>query len=100
MAGEGDILRGYKGKILNPTVRYSSFHGKNQIVDLTYIEKIFFLIYILRCFTGIYKLNHIWLYILFPIIKHENQICVQDFRTKAQIERAFVGYLSLNLIKM
>ena len=50
MAGEGDILRGYKGKILNPTVRYSSFHGKNQIVNLTYIEKIFFLIYIFKMF--------------------------------------------------
>lgn len=50
MAGDGDILRGYKGKLLNPTVRYSSFHGKNQIVDLTYIEIIFFLIYIFKMF--------------------------------------------------
>ena len=52
MAGEGDILRGYKGKILNPTVRYSSFHGKNQIVGLTYIilKKYFFLTYIFKMF--------------------------------------------------
>ena len=50
MAEDGDILRGYKGKLLNPTVRYSSFHGKNQIVDLTYIEVMFFLIYIFKMF--------------------------------------------------
>lgn len=50
MAGDSDILRGYMGKILNPTVRYSSFHGKNQIVDLTYIEIIFFPINIFKMF--------------------------------------------------
>ena len=50
MAGDSDILRGYKGKLLNPTVRYSSFHGKNQIVDLPYIEGMFFLIYIFKMF--------------------------------------------------